>query len=102
MQKEFLDKAVEYAMRFRRSMLFLVKERHHGIDLSGINFVSLRGNNVVYLENGSILAPANQGGDGEEGDSNVVKDIKKTPDAEAMTIELAKDPPSSEVNVPLP
>ena len=75
MQKEFLDKAVKYAMRFRRSMLFLVKERHHGIDLSRINFVSLRGNNVVYLENGSILAPANQGGDGEEGCQGRKRDL---------------------------
>ena len=67
----------------------------------GINLVSLRGNNVVDPKDAFVMALANQGGDGEEGDSNVVKDIKKTPDAEAMTIELAKDPPSSEVNVPL-
>ena len=56
MQKEDLDKVVEYAMFFRRSVLFLVTERHPSIDLSEINFASLKGNNVVDLDDGFVVA----------------------------------------------
>ena len=83
-------------------MLFLVRERHPGIDLFGINFTSLRGNNIVDLKDGFIVAPASQGGDDEYGDSNAAKNTKKTLDAEAMIVEPAKDPLSDEVNVSLP
>ena len=79
-------------------MLFLVKERHPNIDLFGINLASLRGNNVVDPEDGSVVAPASQSGDGEEGNLDVVEDVEETFDVEAMTVEPAKDPPTSEVN----
>ena len=41
MRNEGLAKAKDYALRFYRSAIFLIREKHLGIDLSEINFGSL-------------------------------------------------------------
>ena len=102
MQKEGLDKVVEYAMFFRRSVLFLVTERHPSIDLFEINFASLKGNNVVDLDDGFVVALTSYGGNDKKGDSNAVEDTKETFDSETMIAEPAKDPSPSELNLSLP
>ena len=86
-------------MRFRRSALFFIKEKHHGIDLSKIKFVSMRGNNVVDLNDGSVVTSI--GGIKEENDdSKDVNDMEDVPDAKLISVDLAKDPTSTEVNAP--
>ena len=47
-------------MRFRRSTLFLIKEKHIGINLFVINFVSMKGNNIVDPNDGSVTTPVSE------------------------------------------
>ena len=51
LKKGALAMAVEYAMRFRRSALFLIREKHLGIDFS-----KMRGSNVVDPNDGSTTS----------------------------------------------
>ena len=41
-----------YGVGFRRSALFLIKERHPEIDLSGIDFLSLRRAEILDKDDG--------------------------------------------------
>ena len=73
LKKGALTTVVEYAMHFWRSIFFLIREKHLGIDIFGINFASMRGNNIVDLNDGS--AAISVGEVEEEGDDS--KDVKK-------------------------
>ena len=79
MRNEGLDKAEEYAMRFHWFVIFLILERHPGIDLSEINFGSLRGNNVIDPNDGSIVALDEEAsGEEDEGGSDVVGTLRRS------------------------
>ena len=78
MRKEWLNKAKEYAMHFRWSTLLFIHEKHPRIDLSEIDFGSLRGNNVVDPNNESTTTLAEKAsGDEKEGGSDVVEDVEE-------------------------
>ena len=60
------------------SVIFFSRERHMGIDLSGIDFGSLRGNNVVDANDESAPALIEKVSDNEEnGGSDVVDDVEE-------------------------
>ena len=77
--------------------------RHSGIELFGIDFGSLKGNNVVDPNNGSALTLVEEAsGDEEEGGSNVANDVKEVHDPQSVLEETTKDPSHVHANVPLP
>ena len=97
MRNEELDKAKEYTMRF------FIYEKHLRIDLSKIDFGSLRGNNVVDLNDGSIMALVEKtSGDKEEGGSDVAEDVEEVCGPQSMPEETAKDPSLINAKVSLP
>ena len=101
MQNESLDKVVEYAIHFRRSTLFLIRQKHQGIYISRINFASLEDNNVVDPNDWFIVAPTSETDDDEKGNLNIIEDAEDNPDVEPTTIKLVKDPSSLQTNVPI-
>ena len=48
-KNEAMTKVFEYGMSFRRSALHLIRKKHLGIDLFGINFLSMEGQNIPNL-----------------------------------------------------
>ena len=73
-----LDQAKVYTMCFRWYAIFLIRERHLGIDLYEIDFGSLKGNNIVDPNDGSIAALAEKiSGDKKKGGSDVAEDVKE-------------------------
>ena len=73
-----LNKAKEYAMHFLHSTIFFIRERHLGIDLFGVDFGSLRGNNIVDSNDESAPALIEEASDNEEeGGSDITEDVEE-------------------------
>ena len=89
-------------MPFRRSTLFLIRQRHLRIDIFGINFANLIGNDVVDPNDVSAVIRAGEDGDDEKGDLNTAKDAKKTLHIDPISTNLAKDFSSIKINAPPP
>ena len=53
-------------MSFRRLALHLIRKKHLGIDLSGINFTSMKGHNISNPNDGSTVEPEKVVGDGDD------------------------------------
>ena len=43
---------IKYEISFRRLAFYLIRQMHPRIDLSGINFAGLKGQNVLDLDDG--------------------------------------------------
>ena len=64
-------------MHFRRSIIFLIREKRLGIDLFKIDFGNLRGNNVIDPNDVSIATLIEEASDDDEkGWSNIAKDVE--------------------------
>ena len=89
-------------MRFRRSVLFLVRERHPSINLSRINFASIEDNNVTDPNDGSTVVPTDEVGDDKGDDLEAPEDGEGAPNANLVVTASTMDIASSKANVPLP
>ena len=94
-----LDTVVQYVMHFRRSSLFLIREKHPDIDIFGINFDSMKGNNIVNLNDGSTITHAGEVKD-EGDDLEDAEDMEYAFDAKLISADPTKDLPLIEVNAP--
>ena len=95
-----LNTLVEYVIRFLRSALFLIREKHLGIDLSRINFASMRGNNVVDPNNGSIVTLVGKVEEKRD-DSKDAKDMQDAFGANLSQLILPKTFRPSKLMLPL-
>ena len=75
-----------------------IREKHLGIDLFGINFVSIRGNNIVDPNEGFVVTLASE----VEEKRNDFEDMDDAPGAELVSVDPAKNPPLLKLMLPLP
>ena len=83
-REEAIAKAVQFGMRFWQSVLLLIRQKHSSIDLSGINFASIEGNNIVDPNDESIVVLAGKVGDDEREDLDAPKDAKDALNVDQM------------------
>ena len=93
MREEAIIKAVEFGMHFWQSTLFLIRKVHFGIDHFGVNFASMKGNNVVDPNDGSVAALAGEVDDDEGNDSEALENANGALDTNLMVTTLSTDLP---------
>ena len=79
----------------------MIREKHLDINLSGIIFSCMRGNNVVDPNDRSVITPTGEVEE-EKNDLEDADDMKDASNAYLVLVDPANDPPSTEVNAPPP
>ena len=69
-KQEAIGDILKFGITFRRSTLFMIREKYPDLDFSNINFIDMRGYNILDLADGSQLI----------GDMNVGGSIQAVPD----------------------
>ena len=89
-REEAVRKIVQYGMTYRRSVLFMVKEKYLDLDFSDINFLDMRGHDSPNLS-GLVQAASVQPVEEEEAQVEEIKRIERSVEAEKVQAETAEE-----------
>ena len=89
-REEAVRKIVQYDMTFRRSVLFMVKEKYPDLDFSDINFLDMRGHDSPNLS-GPVQAASVQPVEEEGAQVEEIRRIEGSVEAEKVQVETTKE-----------
>ena len=89
-REEAVRKIVQYGMTFRRSVLFMVKEKYPDLDFSDINFLDMRGHDSPNLS-GPVQAASVQPVEEEGAQVEEIRRIEGSVEAEKVQAETAEE-----------